>query len=313
MDSKIIDLIGAGIGWGAQHHEAEWGPQALKDYGLLPMLQQKIPDSDWRCFLKPSVPYTPNSKLIYSERLEQVAAFTQQLANEVIASFQQAHFPIVLGGDHSMAIGTWSGIITAMQARGQFGLIWMDAHMDAHTILTTPSQAIHGMPLAVLLGQGESVLVDLCAKGPKINPAHLVLIGSRSFEEGEAKLLKDLKVKIYFIEEVKKRGFKTIFTEALDRVTQNTKGFGLSICLDAFDPSLVPGTGSPVANGLDLTEVLSTFKESFHHHQLSALEIAEFDPTRDRQHQTAGVIRDLLLNLCQSRKDYDGDGRKNRF
>ncbi len=289
MVAKSLDLIGASLGWGAKRHEAEKGPAALQAFGLKA-------NHNWRCFIKPELTYTPDKNLNYSECLTQVKHFNQQLAQEVMAS-QINYIPLVIGGDHAIAMGTWSAMVASLQAAKEFGLIWIDAHMDAHTPQTTPSHAIHGMPLAVLLGRGEPDLVNLCIAGAKLNPAHLVLIGVRSFEEGEAQLLNRLNVKIYFMEEVKKRGFSVIFREALTRVTTQTKGFGVSIDMDAFDPSIAPGTGAAVPGGLLQNDVMPALKGLIHHPLFKALEIAEYDPTLDVDNKTAALVQTIISHV----------------
>ncbi len=297
MPIKPIVLIGAGQGWGAGRHEAQWGPQVLQDYGLVPALQQVGSSVQWQCFINPSISYTAGKKLNYTERLKQVQDFSTRLAKEIV-DCQTKNFPIVLGGDHSIAIGTWSALVTALDAASEFGLIWIDAHMDSHTPQTTPSQRIHGMPLAVLLGAGEEALVNICSVGPKLHPQNVVLIGVRSFEPGEAQLLKDLKVKVFFMSDVKEQGFKKIFQQALDIVTKGTKGFGISIDLDAFDPTVAPGTGAPAVDGIqDIDAVLESLREIKENPQFKGLEIAEFDPSRDNQHQTAEVVQKLISSL----------------
>lgn len=296
MKGKPFELIGAGLGWGAQCHETEFGPRVLKEIGLLSSLQQQDPRIDWRCLLTPSIPHSPTLKLNYAKRLAQVQTFTERLAMEVILS-QKDHIPLVIGGDHSIAMGTWSAMVKALQASMQFGLIWIDAHMDSHTPKTSPSQAIHGMPLAVLMGYGEPSLINLCIPGPKLDPAHVVLIGVRSFEEGEAQLLKRLNVKIYFMDEVKARGFPVVFAEAIHYVNQGTKGFGVSIDLDAFDPSIAPGVGTPALDGLFANEVFQALGELSQYPQFKALEIAEFNPTKDIEQKTALLTQQLILSI----------------
>jgi arginase len=172
--------------------------------------------------------------------------------------------------------------------------------MDAHTRETSPSQAYHGMPLAALLGYGDDALIHLLEQGSVLSPHHVCLIGVRSFEEGEAALLKRLGVRIYFMEEVKSRGFKTVLQEALQRVKQETQGFGLSIDLDGFDPEEIPGVGSPEPDGLKVEDVLPALSLIQNDPAFKALEIVEFNPDRDKGGKTLLFMRDLLLNLLPS-------------
>jgi arginase len=296
MQTKMLEVIGAQCGWGAGSHEAEYGPQVFKESGLLQALEADNLTLHWQSLETPTS-YKNQKELPYQKRLKEITTFDTQLAAQVKAAIETSHFPVVLGGDHAIAMGTWSGAVSALKAAGQFGLIWIDAHMDSHTPQTSPSQNIHGMPLAALLGFGESVLVNLGESGTKLNPQHVVLIGVRSFEEGEAALLEKLKVKVFFIEEVKKLGFETVFKQAIAIATKDTLGFGLSIDLDAFDPSDAPGTGTPVADGLRAKEVLPVLAAYGQHPSLKAIEITEFNPTKDVNGKTATLAKDILLQL----------------
>lgn len=290
MQSKAKEVIGASFGWGAGLKETELGPQVLKQ---LDSLNTK----PWRTLLKANIPYSADKMLSYEERLIQVEEFAIRLAEQVIASVPM-HVPIVLGGDHSIAIGTWSAMVSAKNAQGNFGLIWIDAHMDSHTPQTTLSYNIHGMPLAVLLGHGESRLVNLGIPGAKLNPAHVVLIGVRSFEPGEEKLLKSLNVTIHYMDEVNKRGFKAVFEEAVKQVSDKTNGFGVSIDIDAFDPTIAPGTGAPEPNGiLEVDAVVNGLIAIKDNEKFTALEIVEFDPTRDKNQKTVQVVEKLVNAL----------------
>jgi arginase len=196
-----------------------------------------------------------------------------------------------------MAIGTFSGVTSALKAEGEFGLIWFDAHMDSHTPSTSESGAIHGMPLACLLGYGDSRLCSIAGQKPKINPKHVCLIGVRSFEEGEKKLLNDLAIKIYYIDEVRQRGLYTIVEEAKKIVKQNTKAYGVTIDIDAFDPKFAPGTGALEDGGLSADETIEAFKLFSEDKDLKILEIAEYNHYLDKNDITYKLIANLLLSV----------------
>lgn len=292
LNIKSMDLIAAELGWGAKLHETAWGPKALAQHL----------DLTYQATIVADMPYVPQQSLDYPQRLQEIIAFSTRLAQATHHSIEENRFPVVVGGDHAMAIGTWSGIISALQAKQNFGLIWIDAHMDSHTPATTPSMAIHGMPLAVLLGHGEKALVELGGQSPKLSPQHVVLIGVRSFEEGEAALLKKLNVKIFYMNEVKQRGLSIVLKEAIEIVSKNTKGFGVSVDLDAFDPILAPGVGSPEKDGIDdLGDIHQAFKFLKQAKGLKAIEIAEYNPSRDSEHKTAELVK-LILGEFQSKR-----------
>lgn len=208
---------------------------------------------------------------------------------------------IVIGGDHSCGIGTWSGAVHAMHAEDHFGLIWIDAHMDSHTYATSPSKALHGMPLAILMDKGDAKLRHIESYGRKIKPEYLVLIGVRSFEDGEHDLLKSNKVRVFYMDEVIERGIQSVFAEALSIVTNGTIGFGISIDLDAFDPVDAPGVGSPAPGGLRFHEVGDYLPTLFSSEHLKCLEIAEFNPELDHKDKTADIVYKILRILDRTK------------
>lgn len=290
-----IAFIGAASGWGAQIRETENGPKTLKESRTLDSLTFPWV---WKDTLYPSKTAHESSYLKGLETLPYIQDICERLSKSVEKTMQENLFPVIIGGDHSLAIGTWAGVTHTLKAKENFGLIWLDAHMDAHTMETTPSQAYHGMPLATLLGFGESSLTNLWkASGPILNPAHVCLIGVRSFEEGEAALLNRLGAKIFYMKEVESKGFYNVFQEALDHVKQHTKGFGVSIDLDSFDPNDAPGVGTPEPYGLRSTEVLPALTRLQTDPNFKALEIMEYNPDRDKEEKTLFLIRDLLSHL----------------
>ena len=299
MDHKQVALIGASLGWGAQQLETEQGPQTLKAFGLEAKLQQAGIDCSWFSMVEPPVSHQELGHQPFSKRLPWILETQREVGQQAAKALQENRFPVVLGGDHSIAMGTWSGVISHLHAAQEFGLLWIDAHMDAHTHKTTPSEAVHGMPVAALLGYGEQSFVDLASAGAKINPKHLVLIGIRSFESGEKVLLEKLGVRVFYMEEIERRGLKDVCIEALEIVKQAPKGFGASVDLDAFDPSLIPGVGTPEPNGLSPDEFLPLFHEIVSDPAFKALEVTEFNPVLDQQDATAKHVLALLKQLKQ--------------
>lgn len=289
-----ITFIGSAIGWGAQVRETEKGPVSLKESGILSSLDFSW---TWKETLYPLKTAREITLSPGKETLPYIEDMCVRLFQSVEKTLEKQEFPVVIGGDHGIAIGTWAGVVHHLKARGEFGLIWIDAHMDAHTMETTPSKAYHGMPLAVLMGFGDHSLVNLIETGPILNSAHVCLIGIRSYEEGEAALLKRLGVRIYYMKDVEERGFKAVFQEALDLVKKGTKGFGLSIDLDGFDPAEAPGVGTPEPNGLKAAEVIPALSLVQGDASLKALEIVEYNPDRDQDHKTPILIRDILSTI----------------
>lgn len=290
-------LIGSASGWGAQRCATEKGPTFMQNWGLTRALNKEHLPSYWARIITPSKTSSELTIPLGEERLPFILPTLEKLATSIQSLMNQNEFPCAIGGDHVMALGTFSGAIDFLQAKENFGLIWIDAHMDSHTPQTTPSYAYHGMPVAALLGYGDSLLTNFLFKGPKIRPEHLVLIGVRSFEPEEKTLLESLGVRIFYCEEVKKKGFSSILQESFSHVAASTKGFGVSIDLDAFDPKHAPGVGSPVEQGLLPAEVIPYLHFIRDHPKFKVLELTEFNPDLDSKDLTAHLIIALLKEI----------------
>jgi arginase len=236
--------------------------------------------------------------------LQQVLDCTTRLACITEELTRQRKKFAVIGGDHSCAIGTWGGLLAAKRGQAPLGLIWIDAHLDAHTPETTPSGALHGMPLAVLLGVGDPRLCEIGGVDSRLNPAHVAIVGVRSFEAEELDLLSRMGVRIYPATEIRSLGLTPILREAVNRVSHGTCGFGISIDLDAIDPRDAPGVGSPVANGLRADALITALHLLSGNPSLLAVEIAEFNPLRDIQLRTRKLVVSLLCALLIREKHH---------
>ena len=284
--AKPVDIVGVACGEGARNRGCEAGPDAVRAGGLVPRLQMRGLSAAWRETIRPG-------HASHDEPLQAVHGVCRRLAQRARAIVAHGRLPVVVGGDHSCAIGTWKGVASALRARGPLGLIWIDAHMDAHTPQTTPSGALHGMPLACLLGRGDSGLTAL-GGGIALQPQYVCLIGVRSYETHEAALLRQLGVRIYYMYEVARRGLAAALREALATVTTGTAGFGVTIDFDAIDPRDAPGVNTPVANGIRSRELAAALDCVTAHPALAAIEIAEYNPGRDPDGRTVAVVMQLL-------------------
>ena len=282
--STRLRIIGAASGIGAQDRGCADGPvafhrsQAWHELARQPMI-------DWgRNLFAPDTPgLTP---------VERIADLCRELAEEVELAIDQACFPVVIGGDHSVAIGTWGGVARSLGL--PFGLLWVDAHLDSHTPETTYSGALHGMPLACLLGRGDKRLLGIGLPGLQVDPEHTVVLGPRSFEPEEFDFLERLGVRIIGDGEIRERGFATCFAEAVRIVSGSPNGFGVSLDLDALDPESAPGVGSPEPDGLSVGDVLHGLERLAELPGLRAFEIVEYNPDRDRHGVTAKLIAGLI-------------------
>lgn len=288
---RSIIVIGAASCAGAPDPGCAEGPDALRRYRVFH--DTPLQHVEWDAILR--VPHEAQDTPLHA-----VAALSARLATEVEAVMQAGHFPLVVGGDHSCAIGTWSGVYRALADKGPVGLIWIDAHMDSHTFATTPSGQIHGMPLACLLGHGDAALTAIDGAEAKLRPEHVCLIGVRSYEAGEAALLHRLGVRVFDMDEVRRRGLAAVFDEALAIVRHGTAGFGVSVDLDALDPDEEPGVTTPVPGGLRRDELAAALSRMRGDPTFVAMEIVEYNPHRDRVLATAdaaGALVDAVTPL----------------
>lgn len=288
---KKIVVIGAAGGYGAQNPACQDGPEVLRSFDFLDQLETSGIVYEWEgiIHLERNHSQDPQSSVV---------DMCTQLAEKTGKAVSRGDFPIVVGGDHSCAIGTWSGVKSV--TGGRLGLLWIDAHMDSHTFETSPSHAIHGMPLACLLGYGSDALKNIAFPGTKLLPQDVCLIGTRSFEKAEAQLLEQLGVRVFFMEEIRRRGIRAVFVDALAIVQKETSGFGISIDLDALDPLEESGVGSPVPDGLLKDELAAALQQLGSNTKLLAMEIVEYNPYLDRKFATAHAISDLLEAIAPS-------------
>ena len=222
-------------------------------------------------------------------------------ANTVAKLIDKKQRFCVIGGDHSCAIGTWSGAAYALEKQGDLGLLWVDAHLDAHTPETSETGNIHGMPIATLLGYGKQQLTHILSSRAKIKPENLCMIGIRSYESAEKELLTNLGVKIFYSEDVHRLGLKHVMQLAHQHVTQHTINFGISIDLDGLDPNDAPGTGTPVNNGIDAEEFCALLGDIGQDPRLIGYEIAEFNPHLDKENLTEKTMA-AIIQAMEKRK-----------
>lgn len=290
MTQNPLKLIGYTCGLGAKKKTCSQGPGKLLHMHLERLLSQSGIPTNW-------APLYHSDDEINQSLVMALADYIQHLQKQVKQTLTQGEFPITLGGDHSMALGTWSEITQFYKTKGKFGLIWIDAHLDSHTTQTSHTRAYHGMPVSYLLGYGDDELRGLLPEEPLVKPENLVFIGARSFEREEQLLLDKLNVKIYYMEEILTRGIHEVLQEALGIVTKRTKGFGISIDVDAFDPNIAPGTGCLEIGGLTREDTLLALQNLGHHPHLLGLEIAEFNPSLDKENRTAYLILDIIKSM----------------
>lgn len=294
--ARTLDIILYDCGWGCGDYGCQDGPHAARVDQAIEQLPGEystiITDLQLR-HLDDRTKFKTKH-----ETFTHTLTSVEKLAKQTRTDTENNIIPVVIGGDHSSAIGTWSGVVTALGMQEKFGLIWIDAHMDAHTPETSEQGKWggwwHGMPVAALTGEGAPEFTNLMSDEKKLKAEHIVLIGIRSFEPGEEDYIKTHGIKCYMAAEVKERGFQAIYDEALDYIQQNCDGFGVSIDLDGFDPEDAPGVGTPEKNGVRAEQALKAFEGIGKHPDFHGLEIVEYNPHNGSGGKTRTLIHDLI-------------------
>jgi arginase len=294
---KKVKIIGVPMDLGAGRRGVDMGPSAIRIAGLnqaIALLGHEVTDVG-------NVHVNPPEALTQSTArarfLPEIAAASEELALMVEASLDEETVPVVLGGDHSIAIGSAAGLASFYRKRGKrIGIVWLDAHTDINTPESTPSGNIHGMPLAALLGRGPKELTHVSGFAPKLLPENAVVIGARSVDPGERELIKTLGVRVFTMSEVDERGMADVIEEAIEIASRNTAGFHVTMDMDFIDPFFAPGVGTPERGGATYREGhLAMEKMSDSGHVLS-VELTEVNPMYDTANQTAQLAVEFILS-----------------
>ena len=282
--ARKVDLIGVASGLGGADAACAQAPARLAAAGLEAQLRSAGVDASWIATLAPKRQGDGVGGV--------VARLASELASLVAQSVRAGRLPCVIGGDHSCAVGTWSGVAMAFRRRGPLGLVWIDAHMDSHTPGTSPSGRLHGMPLAALLGQVDEALTGL-ADGV-LRPRHVCLMGVRSYEAEEAALLERLGVRVFGIEEIERRGLARVMDDALEIANEGTAGYGITLDVDALDPREAPAVATPAPSGIRGDDLQEIFARIGRDPRLAAFELVEYCPRLDPDGRSERLICRLL-------------------
>lgn len=229
--------------------------------------------------------------------LPEIARVCSELADRVELALEHGWFPVVLGGDHSVAIGTISGLARYYRKRGQrIGVLWADAHTDSNTPETSPSGNIHGMPLAVLLGYGPKELVSIAGDEPALRIGDVCVMGARDIDMTERAVVQKMGLRVYTMSELDERGTAVCVREAIERVSAHTAGVHLSFDLDGVDPQHAPGVGTPVPGGLNLRESHLICEKVAQTGKLLGVEMVELNPVIDSENRTGKLAVWLILS-----------------
>lgn len=300
--SKIIDIIGFPMDLGADRRGVDMGPSAIRIANITPKLQKlgyKVNDLGDIFVQNMERQKITNHKLKY---LNEIVKTSEVLAKRVEKSLSNGHFPLVLGGDHSMALGTVAGISAhCKKNKLKLGVIWIDAHADMNTDETSPSGNIHGMPMAASLGLGNEKLTNIYGFSPKVKPENCVLIGVRSIDVEERKNIKKLEPEIYTMSDVDKLGVHRIISRVLKKFGESVDHIHVSFDLDSVDPSVAPGVGTPVPGGLSYRETHLIMEAIAECGCMSSLEVTEVNPILDIKNMSAEFATDVVASSMGQR------------
>lgn len=291
---KKISIIGVPMDLGQTRRGVDMGPSAIRYAGVVERLENinyEVEDIGDIEIGRAEKVHSSDSNL---KNLKAVAEGSEKLAATVDQAIQDGAFPLVLGGDHSIAIGTLAGVGKHYK---NLGVIWYDAHGDLNTADTSPSGNIHGMPLAASLGIGHPALTEIAGYSPKVKPENIIIIGARSLDEGEKELIKEKGIKVYTMHEIDRLGMTKVMEETISFLKENTDGVHLSLDLDGLDPHDAPGVGTPVIGGISYRESHLAMEMLAEAEIITSAEFVEVNPILDEKNKTATVAVALMGSL----------------
>lgn len=294
---ETIHVLGVPIDLGAGRRGVDMGPSAVRIAGLRERLERlgytvtDVGDVPVR------IPESADSGDPRARFLEEIAAVNRSVAERVRAILDDGALPLVLGGDHSISIGSIAGAAAWARAReDEIGLLWFDAHPDLNVPGTSPSGNVHGMPLAATLGYGAPELVELAGFSPKVRPERTVLIGARDVDPAERDLARECGLRVFTMREVDEHGIVPILEEALAIVSEGTAGFWVSLDMDFVDPNYAPGVGTPVKGGVNYREGHLALEIVSDTDGMIGMDLVETNPILDERNRTGRLGVELILS-----------------
>jgi len=295
--AEKIRIIGVPMDLGASRRGVDMGPSALRVAGLQSRLKQlgrQVEDVGNVAVPQPEEQPYGEKKARY---LDEIAETCKGLADIVSKTLDEDMLPLVLGGDHSIAVGTVAGAASHFQKAGKrVGVIWLDAHGDMNTPESSPTGNVHGMPLASIMGFGPPELVDLAGVKPMVEPRNVVLVGIRDLDSKERRFAKESGVHVFTMRDIDERGMREVMSEALRFATDDTAGICVSLDMDFVDPSDAPGVGTPVRGGATYREAHLALEMIADSRAMVSFELVEINPVIDLHNTTALLGVELVLS-----------------
>jgi arginase len=300
--SKTVNIIGFPMDLGADRRGVDMGPSALRIAGIKEKLENlgyKVIDSGDMFIQIMEKQRVINPKLKY---LNEILKTSKTLAVKVEKVLEKGQFPLCIGGDHSMAVGSIAGISSyCRKNKLKLGLIWIDAHADMNTDDTSPSGNIHGMPLATAMGLGNERLVNIYGFAPKVYPENCAIIGVRSIDGPEKINIKQLNPTVYTMADIDKLGIHRVISRVLKQFKDKVDHLHVSFDLDSVDPSVAPGVGTPVPGGLSYRETHLLMESIADCGCISSLEVTEVNPILDDKNKSAIFATDVIASIMGQR------------
>ena len=302
MKNKTVEITGLPIDLGADTRGVEMGPTALRIAGLVTSIKElgyEVIDLGNTEVKISSMLSLENTSMKYVAEI--VAACTQyaQIAESIL---DRGNFPLFIGGDHSMALGSLAGISAYCKKNNQrLGVLWIDAHTDMNTAQTSPSGNVHGMPLSASLGIGDPILTEIYGPSPKILPSQTALVGIRSIDAKEMALTRESGISVCTMSDIDRKGVYTIISDILTRFEGQIDHLHVSFDMDSVDPELAPGVGTPVPGGLTFRETHTVMEAIASCGLLASFEITEVNPILDHKNKTAQLAVDFLESALGKR------------
>jgi arginase len=298
MTQRKVTIIGVPLDLGAGRRGVDMGPSAFRLADIHQTLRGLGYEVEDAGDVDVTVRETRDPGDPRMKYLKEIRSTCEALRDRVGRACEAGTTPVVLGGDHSIAMGTIAGLSRFHRERGQkIGLIWFDAHGDMNTAETSPSGNIHGMPLAIALGIGEPSLASLAGEAPMVDGARAAVVGLRDVDEAERVKIRSSGIGAFTMRDIDERGMRAVMEEAIKRATSGTAGIHVSFDLDGMDPDLAPGVGTPSPGGFSYREAHLAMEMLHDTGRVLSAELVEVNPILDRQNGTARLGVGLLASL----------------
>lgn len=287
-----VAIIGAPVDLGADRRGVDMGASAIRYAGLEGYLRDI--GHNPRDFGNISVPIAESTEITnpHLKYLQHIVGMAEELADKVDSVMGEGYFPMILGGDHAVSLGSVTGV--ARQRR--IGLVWIDAHGDFNTVDTSPSGNIHGMVLAALAGIGDERLTGIGGFSPKVACENIVLVGTRELDAGERRLLREKGVRVFTMHDIDRLGLGNVVEMAVEQAGAHTDGIHLSLDLDVVDPIQAPGVGTPVMGGLNYRETHLAMELLAQSGKIVSMDVVEVNPILDTHNETAKLATQFALS-----------------